>query len=304
MSQAPPTFDNLPPSTRCIMAYSSVNFDLDKLYNLLPIYDIEAPLTKKQKHVDKKKVKAPYGTIVSVSTKRKIRGLDMKNKKKKNEHTSIDYFLNQVTVVLSIGKFMLNIMIFKNSFKIAGCKIEEDAIIATRILWEDYISKTDAWSLGRDGKGQWKEPRFAFEVVMFNVGFNLGFDIDRDALNVLMNSKKYEDRVSLSQYDSTIHTSVNIKLFSSKPEELWYDCLCYGKNGVYLTSLPNIPYKKPKNKKMYTTFIVFSSSETILTGRYVRNMKEAYQFFVSEAFKNKKKIEERVIKPKGSFVSL
>lgn len=347
-------FSELKTSTSTIMIYTNVIFDIPAIFSSIDIYEIDAPLTKKQKNVDKKKILSPYGTIISVQSATCIRGLDMRKKKKHwcticrpykvtsssigieketklftiseylvNEKDDIkaikyycskcqttynpwelkkiNYFLNQLTIVLSVGKFpMLNIMMFKDNLKIAGCKDINDAAEAILILWQDYLEKRpNLWKL-KDGATL---PRFQFEVVMRNVDFKLGFPVERDELNRLMNDVKYSERVFMSQYESTGQPNVNIKMYSVKPDGFMYDCLVIppeNRGKPYFVQVPSLTYKNPKKKTKggkYITFIVFSSSEVILSGRYNSNMKEMYEFFVKLAFSNKKQIQETIHHP-------
>lgn len=209
----------------------------------------------------------------------------------------IPHFLNQMTVVLSIGDIILNIMLFKNSFKIAGCKKDDDAVEVSMILWQNHIRPV----LNSFKTPNGEDPRFLFLLVMRNVDFRLGWPIDRQKLNKLMNDSRYSDRISMSQCETTSHTNVNIKMFSKKPKGFDYDCLVIPidvKKEPYFVKMNKNPYKsKKKKKKKYITFIVFSSSEVILSGRYEKNMKEAYEFFVAEVFKNKSAIEEKIEVP-------
>ncbi len=337
------------------MIYTNLLFDIQKLFDLLTLTEVDVPLTKKQKNVDKKKIVAPYGAIISIQAKTKIRGIDLRKKKKHwctvcqpikviddreikvltvtehlereggttfdntvrkimyfcskcqetyrpEEMKKINHFLNQITIVLSVGKQpLLNIMMFKDNLKIAGCKNMDDAVEAILILWQDHIRHIPgAWALKKGAK----DPRFVYETVMRNVDFKLGFPIERPALNSLMNSDLFSDRVFMSQYESTGHTNVNIKMFSTKPENFTYDCLVVpldDAKGPYFIKLPNIPYKKPKKDensvRKYITFIVFSSSEIILSGRYDSNMKEMYEYFVDIVFRHRKVIEEKLGTP-------
>ena len=214
----------------------------------------------------------------------------------------LTHFLNQITVVLSIGEVILNIMLFKNSFKIAGCKEDNDAVEATMILWEDHIRPI----LGASKTPGGEAPKFVFNLVMRNVDFRLGFSIDRKQLNLLMNNKRYKDKIDMSQCETTSHTNVNIKMHSEKPKGFTYDCLVIPdppKEPFWL-KMANNPYEsgKPKRKK-FITFIVFSSSEVILSGRYPENMKAMYEFFVTEAYKNRDLIEEKIEPPKMDLLT-
>jgi hypothetical protein len=352
-------FENLQTSTSTVMVYTNIKFDITKIFHGLKLTNVEIPLTKKQKNVDKKKITAPYGAIISVQSKTKVRGVDLKKKKKRwcticqpikvvndkevkvltiteyldvfligtdirpvmyfcskcqksyqpEKLKKINHFLNQLTIVVSVGKQpLLNIMMFKDNLKIAGCKDKEDAIESCLILWQDYIkSIPGAWKLKKGAQN----PRFIIDTVMRNVDFKLGFPIERPSLNDLMNSEKFRDRIFMSQYESSSHTNVNIKMFSKKPKNFKYDCLVIPldeSKSPYFISLDNIPltYKKLKkkdSKEKYVTFIVFSSSETILSGRYDQNMKEMYEFFVDIAFKNRKHIEEKLDIPNKTAIS-
>lgn len=332
-----------------VMIYTNLIFDMPAIFSQINITEVEVPFTKKQKNVDKKKITAPYGSVISVQSKTKIRGVDLRKKKKHwctvcqpyrvvddkevklitvteqlvqedsdtyaimyhcsrcqksyrpEEMKKINHFLNQLTAVLSIGKQpLLNIMMFKDNLKIAGCKNIDDAVEAVMVLWQDYIvGMSDAWRLKKGAK----DPRFVFEVVMRNVDFKLGFPIERPALNYLMNGETFRDKIFMSQYESTGHTNVNIKMFSRKPKDFRYDCLVIPLDKArkpHFIKLTDIPYKSAKKKEKettvekYITFIVFSSSEIILSGRYDRNMKEMYEFFVQTVFKNRTSIEEKL----------
>jgi len=207
---------------------------------------------------------------------------------------NIPTFLNQVTIVLSIGTINLNIMLFKDNFKIAGCKNYEDAITATKLIW-NYISKIkDSFTF----KDDYKNAYFEFRLVMRNVDFKLGFIIDRIKLNNIMNTKKYENKIHICQCESTGHTNVNIKILSEKPPNFEFDTLTYptGSDEPVLAKTKETLFSKNKKKNEYVTFIIFSSSEIILSGKYYKSMKSLYEFFIPEIVKNKHLIEEKLEK--------
>lgn len=303
-------FNKLATSTRTVMIYTNINFDRNKIFYNVNLTPIDIQLTQKQKNVDKKKINAPYGSIISVQSKTQIRGIDLRKKTKRwcticrpievhedkikqiktvteslekgkekldiyniiyncsncqksyrpEEVKKINHFLNQITIVLSIGKIpLLNIMLFKDSLKIAGCKDENDAAEGMLILWQDFISKIpDAWSLKKmtdplkdHSIGGGNEPRFIFDIVMRNVDFKLGFVIDREKLNILMNQQKYIDIIYMSQYEPTNHTNVNIKMYSKQPINFKYYCLVIPtkKNSPFFITIDDNCYKKLKKKK-------------------------------------------------------
>ena len=348
-----PEFENLKTSTRTLMVYTNVTFDFEKIFQGVELTEIEVPLTKKKKNVDKKRLQAPYGSIISVQMRDRLRGVNLRKNKarkcgicqpaKKTEgkrriqsvveelvyedpdsdiqtfmyycktckkrykccelENRLTHFLNQITIVLSIGDIILNIMLFKNSFKIAGCKEDNNAVEATMILWEDHIRPI----LGAFKIPGNEDPKFLFVLVMRNVDFRLGFPIDRQKLNLLMNNTKYKDKVDMSQCETTSHTNVNIKMHSEQPKGFLYDCLIIpngtSKKPFFLKMVKNPYGSRKQRKKKYVTFIVFSSSEVILSGRYPENMKSMYEFFVAEAYKNRKLIEEKIEPPKMDLLS-
>ncbi len=405
--RCPPPFEQLQTSTKTVMCYTNLHFNLQKVFDTLPVVSIAAASlkkTKKQKNIDKKKLRAPPGAIISVQYKKYLRGVHLRKMKKyqcprcltTNEkgkpvedvsavypvvpieepgfrretyatlrwhcgrcdrfyppqligRKKIDNFLNQTTIVLfledpaatdGLSSRYLNIMMFKNSLKIAGCKSDADAITAIATLWDRFVP--GSWTLVCETR-----PLCVFEVVMRNVGFNLGFGIDRIRLNYLMNEPRFADWVDMSQFEPTGQTNVNIKMHAVKPAGFMYDCLVFpppavleyyreppevaaaakkgrqkaskypavvdnhrfpqcpcaflgggSESAPYLVKVPDLYFKKDQKKKdleaKYVTFIVFSSSQTILSGRYYANVEEMYNFFVATLLANKSDIMERV----------
>lgn len=199
----------------------------------------------------------------------------------------ITHFPHQITLSMSVGnKSILNIMLFKDSLKIAGAKTRKDALEAIAILWQEYIVKIPGSAQIMAGKSA----KFVFDIVMMNVGFSLGFPINRHILNDIMNNPEYSDIIFISCLQTTSNPNVNIKMMQHKPQKHYYDYLKFHKNkstrqwDITLDRMTEISkvfskkLKKPKNN--YNTLIVFSSSETILTGRYANDMKKMYHFFL------------------------
>ena len=135
---------------------------------------------------------------------------------------------------------------------------------------------------------------------MINVDFSIGFPIDKSKLNKFMNRPQYKEKVFLCFCEKTSSTHVNIKMFANKPSQYQYYILCYDNAGIssphFLVSSDKV-YHRKKPKEKYTTLIVFSSSQVILTGRYPDNMEDNYDFFMDMAWKNKDAITENISKP-------
>lgn len=347
--QAPP-FENLKTSTRTLMVYTNIVFDHENIFKDIPVTPIEIPLTKKKKNVDKKRLKAPYGAIISKRYRDKLGGINLSKGKNRRcgvcqvlnnngkkiatveerlipsdeagvrlfryyctnckklftgeeLENPLTYFLNQVTIVLSTEDLILNIMLFKNCFKIAGCKKNDDAVEATRILWEEYIRPVTGGYVYPPNE----HPRFLFHLVMRNVDFRLGFPINRQRLNQLMNRAIYKDKIEMSQCETTSHTNVNIKMRCEASRDM-NNCLVIPQNPEdgepYWELVVDNPYrtKKPYKKK-YITFIVFSSAEVILSGSDEETMRKMYNFFIKETYANKNLIEEKIVAPKMDLLT-
>ena len=331
-----PSFKDLDLSTCTVMAYTDMTFDLETIFNGIEIYDIDPPLTKKKKNVNKKEISAPYGAIVSIRKGIEFKGINLwkdkkfwcsktcqlyetggkiggtkkvlsvetKVKKKGGINKFLYYcseckqyysikelqkivtFLNQITLLISIGSKMINVMIFKGDLKMAGCKSVNDAIEVVRIIWEEYIYPI---------KGSWsgKKQNFLFDVVMKNKGFHFGFNIDREKLNFLMNDESLKDKIYMSQYEPTSRPSVKIIMYA-KDDGTMCNCLVYKCRGEKKCPTPYLKKKKnnyKKTKQSYVTFIVYNSSQTISSGRY-KDMETIYDFFISTVMKNRKKLEQ------------
>jgi len=359
-----PEFEELKISTRTFMVYANMEFNLGAIFRHAKITPIEIPLTKRKKNIDRKKLKASRGSIVSMQylppsgNEGYIRGIDTRKIKKHwctscrltvvddsgkttkiltvveevkkcidpeitkhddlykihyfcrncshyytpKDLNKIPHFLNQVTIVLSIGDILLNIMNFRNSLKIAGCKQDEDAYAGTKILWENfYQSQPTIWTIMNGDVNA----NFIIRRVMCNVGFNLGFSIDLNKLNTLMNKEEYNNIVDVSQRETTGHPNVNISMHSNKPEDFLYDMIVYKEKGNVSTveQVKDNPYEKKKETKSRTTFIVFSSSQIILSGRYTKEMKTLYNFFINEVLKNKNNLQEKLRSPDNDILS-
>ena len=348
-------FDQLSTSTATTMVYTNINFRREFIFSTIEVTQIIAKLSKKKRAVDKKKLQAPYGAIISVQYGLLVNGIRMSKNKKyyckvcqpdklsktfqgvntineclqrvpekeciekgyplstfrihficslcKKEYPvtklkKIPNFLNQITVVLSIGHRNINVMIFKDSIKLAGCQTLEDATIAMMILWEEYIGPDPkSWSLVNL---QNKQIKFLFEIVMRNVDFKIDFPIDKKKLNQLMNREEFSNRVFMSQWESTSATHVNIKMRAKKPEDFKYQVLVYNiddpLNDKFIIFEKENEFQKKSNKEKFNTMIVFASSEVILSSRYATHYSEDYTFFVNTVDKHRKEIEE-VINP-------
>ncbi len=207
----------------------------------------------------------------------------------------IGHFLNQRTIIISLGGTrLLNAMIFKNNIKVTGVKSEDDVIEMIQVLYENYLSKIEGVVIYNEGAPQ--EPGFIFDTVMKNFKFNLGINIDRNKLNILMNNQQYSNYIKKSTFNSTLSPNVNIKMFTTQPNNFAYRCLLYINDEPFICPIIDNSFKKQKEQKP-VTFIVFRSSEVILSGKYDKNMEELYYFFVSAIKNNIENVIEVLSQP-------
>jgi len=266
----------------------------------------------------------------------------------------VNNFLNQVTIILSLGdRPLINVMMFIDNLKIISCRKDEDIQQILEILYIKNILKKNPklikikeCSFGIKIKEKdvnhkdyvdpiiFEHPSFIVDTVMRNVTFNMGFNINRQKLHEVMNDKRFNDIVRFSYYESSGNSNVCIKMFNKTPDEHRHkvytimkienkskgkgkgkgkgkskgkgkgkSCTLidfgYTLKDSIVTVIPIIPFKtkKPNKDVKDVSFVVYRSSETIISGKYKSVTKTLYNFFVNFCFHNKKSIEEIIMIP-------
>jgi hypothetical protein len=289
------SFDKLSISTATIVAYSNLTFDYAELFDSVePVKLRHVPLTKKSANVDKHKLKVLKGSIVSSGHGPHIKGLDMK-KKKKVPGEKPTYFLHQTSVWLAIeDDFLIHAMIFNNCIKFAGCRDMNDAVMGTRILWEKYIRPLKCWTAPEGCTSM----HVVFQAAMMNSSFKLGWMINRRLLNLVYNEKNMSKMVHFSQYESTSQTNVKIRFYpdaaAQEFESLKYPNLALNKCERSIVKSNPFDKKRDKKKDRDIIIIVFSTSESIITGKDSGNMRRVYDFFIKSAQRHRASFEEKL----------
>lgn len=297
-----PDFSSIKISTETIIAVSNLTFDLNLLYNYLPVTDY---VVVKRKRGRKKKTEVldpnrfiPAGSIISVQNKTNVRGAVIKKKKE-----SKTYFLNSITVIIVLeeGK-MINVKISKNGkFQITGCKENRHFLKCVEYIYSHV--KNSERQIGEPICGLKNSdtyPRVIFNVVMKNIDFKAGFSIQRDKLDTFISV----NTDFTSHYEGSITTGVNIKIKSKRPYDSKLNCLELfndGTNNVsmvdyseYLLFLDDKEKKKEMKKEKYHTFLVFCSGSIIQSGSGP-DMENVYKEFMSILIQNRKHFEEKLI---------
>lgn len=298
-------FDQLKTSTKTIMVYSNLTFDL---FNILYTFPI-APVKIVKSGAGKSTVVTRYGGVFSLQRGNETRGVNTRKgsgKSKKKQSKAIEHFLNQVSIQMSLGNHNVHMMVFSDNVKIAGCRSNEDAITAISIFFTNYLSPISKEKPCFKVKEGHSKPLFLFDSVMKNVDFSLGFDLDRQKVNNLFNREDSKEYVFLSQFESTEQKSVNMKMYSSKPEDFRYTL--YSPLDDTLEEVDNNPFHEDTKEQLYDSFLIFSSSKVILSGKYDKNMERSFRHFVNKIMENKdyvmEKIEPVTLKEREDFLSI
>ena len=297
-------FEDVPISTQTIISVSNLKFNLNLMYQYLPITEY---IIIKKKRGRKKKVEvvnpnqniAP-GSIISIQNKTNIRGSILKESKKENK----TYFLNSITIVMVLenGK-LINSKISQNGkLQITGCKHIDQCVEMIRYLFK-HIKEIEIqigqsmFALKYGSKSTNRNPTFIFNVVMKNIDFKVKFNINREKLNQYMN----DNTEFCSLFESSVNTGVNIKIKSNVSYENNLDSieimpdLTVQKNVVpfssYTSYLDEKEKKKENKKEKYHTFLVFHSGSIIQSGSGPE-MENVYTKFVTILNKYRKEFEE------------
>ena len=276
------------------------------------LYEFRGIVTRHDKQkISRLRKKRDIGTL-TVTEQKKLKRLESVDEK------SVLDFQNQVCIIMNVGTkqvpvsrkspdvmtkapINLNIMLFKNNFKIVGCLHTKEAYNVIRILWTE-VQKIGCYELVDN-----KLPRFIVDDVMINVNFQLGFMINRKKLNEVLNKDQYSEFICSSIFETTSHTNIKIRMPKICPKE-WYNVGVIFQNSAPVISndgfakiyrrvkVKDNPYKNKKNEEKgskYHTFLVPRTGKVIVSGKYMSLMEEQYNFFRKIILEHKDEITER-----------
>jgi TATA-box binding protein (TBP) (component of TFIID and TFIIIB) len=327
-----PEFNSIKVSTKTFIVMTNMTLDIDKLFDYLPF--VEYILVPKRRGRKKKiepedpNIGISCGSIITLEYQNKIRGVDLKKKKKNKDNKKRgNYFRNSVTVVMIMDGKKINFKVSRNGkFQMTGCKHDDHAEECVKWIWKyikdskgiwnfedcesDIDTDTESDTEDEDGNSIQKPltPRHIpdlkaiFIPAMRNIDFGLNFFVDREKLDEYFNM--------CTDYHSLLETSfgytgVNIKIPIVKPmQELMLkqiECV----NGTwikpvhvpyqdYLDMLPEKDVAKKLKKKRYNTFLVFHSGKVIMSGMEATFMKDVYYEFLDIIRECYDIIEERL----------
>lgn len=298
------TFDEIDISTETIIGKTNWKINIQELFFNLPVTEYIL-VAKKRGRRPKNEVKVEPqelhdGEIITLKLGDKVRGIDLKSKKKNKESNS-NYFRNSITIVMYCNGKLINFKISKNGkFQFTGCKNEDNA---HKCL--DYV-KTYIYSL--PNKKILVTPlntpvEVVYITVMANINFSLGFCVNKENLDNYVN--KNTDYYSL--LETTFgYTGVNIKIpltrvdnipiikmtYHSSKDEWYRENISYKD---YISFMDDKEKIKERSKSRYNTFLIFQSGNVILSSPHKECMRETYHEFIGIINKCRHIIEEKII---------
>ena len=288
-------------SVKTFIVFMNIGVDIEAMYKkrVFEVTPYEIPQKrrgrkKKSNDGDDKPI-LEDGSIVHVNFRDEFYGIET--------GSSSAFFRNAMTVIMYVDNKFINFKVsqkkatLKGKLQMTGCKTNEQAKKCTYYFWKHLCQHTDTYTLD-----QGDIFTVYYECVMRNVGFSMGFKVDRQNLNDYINDCTNH----ISIFETTLgYAGVNIKFNIDNLEELLDRTIIdkeeFVKGRVIqstisyrdLVSIMNIKRKK----KRYVTFLVFQSGKVIMSGGDANLMREPYYQFIDIITDARDEIEETIDLP-------
>jgi TATA-box binding protein (TBP) (component of TFIID and TFIIIB) len=298
-------FEDIQVSTKTFIVMTNMKIDIKKLFEFLPVTEyIVVPKRrgrKKKNIIDDPNKGIQDGSIITLDLANNIRGVLLKNKKKKDGKVN-DYFRNSITVIMMMDGKKINFKISSNGkFQMTGCKYDNQAENCVKYIWEYIKPNKDIYSLIETETETFKA---LFIPAMRNIDFSLGFILNREKLDEYFNT--HTNYYSLLE-TSIGYTGVNIKIPVKKPiKDLMIKELTYNDNKwisplfipyqKYLDTLKPREQQKKIEKERFNTFLVFHSGKVICSSMCEEFAKDTYYEFLEIIRRNYHEFQEKLIK--------
>lgn len=308
-------------STKTIISFTNIFVNMENFFNYIPVRDIaiERKNNRKKKienvfSIDDKQEEIPSGSIVCVKWRNKERGTIIKTasivrssnvKKQKRDK----YFLNSITTIMYFNndKYkdkLINLKITNTGrIQMTGCKDDDLTVTCIRTLINTMNTAkewtgVDLYEINTSLSSMVVNTNdivIILYTVMKNKNINIGFKINREKLDQLINAK-YQDYISI--FDGTTSgAGVNIKTKINKWEEN-LPMYTIDTNQNMKTSFVNsekvikvFTKSNKHNTNKYHTFLCFKSGSCIHSGRG-DDMIEALDKFVKILYDNRQEVED------------
>ena len=281
--------------TTTVIINTNVEINLEWLFKTFSVYDITTPcIIKKNKDLENllRNLNAPRGSIVRIEYKDGLKGFKIKKGKRS--------FRNTLSMVLFIDKLINMKIPIKGKLQLTGCVNEQQAKECVRILYDTvlkYPQNNDTYYINTIQDESDIMIKCVFKIVMTNIIFHLGFNINRQALDEYMNS--------CTEYNSSLETSAGytgVKIKKSFDIDNEGDVVtCLELNTFNEWTEHTKPYKmyksmleKAKEKPKKNTFLVFHSGRAIMSGMKLKYMDNIYKEFNQIITEARDYIEEKI----------
>ena len=287
-------------STRTYIIHTNMILD-KKFARSLPItpYVVIPKKRGRRKKVDlpDPNVNIPDGSIITVipdDGSGTVLGVDLKHHGKKGKGKR-QGFGNSTTIVMVIERKLINYKVSTNGkFQMTGVKNIQQAEKCIK-FFRRYIKNTDSYTLN----GTYFEAYF--RPVMCNIGFSLGFMINRERLDQYF-SYNYPQYPSLWENSlGSAGANIKIPLINSdlvKVEKIRFVDGKWMKSNITFGQFKNrFPDKKKKNNKgdeKYSTFLVFHKGKVNMSSMDLSLMAEPYYRFLNIIKECREEIEEKL----------
>ncbi len=283
-----PKFEDSKISTRTFIINTNLSLE-EKFYLELPItrYIIVPKKRGRRKKVDAPDPNADIrdGSIITVrSDDGAVRGVDLKKPRKP--------FRNSTTIVMIVEGKMINFKVSQNGkFQMTGCKTWEQAEKCIKFFWK-HVRDREVYTLS----GKYFEAYF--RPVMCNLGFPLGFMINRERLDSYFN-------LNYPQYPSMWESSqgsagANIKFPIHDIENTKIKRLRF-REGKWMSSFTTygehkklFPGNKKNEEEKYTTFLVFHKGKVNMSSTDSSMMAAPYYRFLQIIDECRGAVEEEI----------
>jgi len=291
-------FDELPITTQTVIANTNFGLNIDMFYekftplSIVPNVDISTFDYLRNGSIVFMKIDEKEKGIEPIKGASRSKKRTTKKETKKSYKRGIKNFLNSLTIVMYIKirgypKKFMNFKISKNGkFQITGCKSIEHAKACVKNIWKIANDKTIFDCVVLKEHTPENPPMAVFKKVMINTDFDIGYEINREALDTYIS--EHTDFISNFERSGG-YTGVNIKCFCKEPENYTYPILKWDINDPLKkpeTTIGTISdwYKmmtdeeivKEKRKKPKVTILAFVSGNAIITGPYMAALSEVY----------------------------
>lgn len=330
-----PDFKDIKVSTKTFIVMTNIKLNLTALFDFLPVTDynvLPKRRGRKKKHdTDNIDNITPSGSIITMKYDDRIKGVDLKQKKK-DDAKEKKCFRNSFTVVIFVNDKMVNLKVCRNGvLQVTGCKSVYQVEGAVKHLWNyikdqkgsiytfntsyipnitkpDYSDIEDISDFELENEDDPDiiigKPIFEMLIIpaMRNIDFKLGFNVDRERLANYISTQT--DFHSLLE-TSFGYTGVNIKFPLSKDicemkiKKVYCDIDSNWDSQLvpyteYLNKLTNKEKDKKLRKKRYNTFLVFHSGKVIMSTACSEFGKDCYYYFLDIIRRAYEHIEERL----------